>query len=206
MTGPTQLRQRYAGQWPPNAGTSYAGDCWRTALAALLGCEQPRNVPHFVQHSIDWLGLGPRHGRDTILHGGIDTHRLARQWLRSNAGLDLFVMPWLDVVWFAEDNKLDRFYALASIPSRAHESGWHTVVVDAISGYIRLDPTDPDAEPERISPADDDHWTVVARPYEPAPDEWARHIAEGRLDKLLADVCFEPWHIGAEFLTERHLP
>lgn len=75
---PTELGQLIPGG-PPTGPEWVPGDCYRTALACLLGCPAPTEVPHFAELA-EWC-MGPFLGWHAF--------RLARQWLRQSVGVDL---------------------------------------------------------------------------------------------------------------------
>lgn len=75
---PTKLRQIY--RHTGDGIDDEVGDCFRTAIACLLGYQDPEMVPHFVKETIT-LGLDE--------HGGWEDIAAARRWTRAAEGLDL---------------------------------------------------------------------------------------------------------------------
>lgn len=134
------------------------GDCYRTAIACLLGCADPTEVPHFADIvedlDVDCLGW--------------EAHRLARQWLRAERELDLYTAT---LEWAVD---LGRPY-IAGVVSR--RGPWNHVVI-AEGTRVIWDPTGAALAAEGLLPytwadveAVDAAVDVLVLPYDPDPDE-----------------------------------
>lgn len=134
-------------------GVLPSGDCYRTAIACLLGATDPADVPHFVD-----LDGGKRW----------EFHRLARHWLRTEEGLDLCPVD-LDVA-----ASLDIAYML-NVQSQAGPWG-HCVIAKA--GEVIHCPSGKDYR--GAAPDEPFAWVLTHR-YDPDPDtqiaEWAAQVA-----------------------------
>lgn len=153
MSKPRQLHMH-----DPEAGTS--GDCYRTAIACLLGL-QAEDVPHFVDQARD---------------GGHWEHmRLARHWLRER-GRDLAAVK------VKEMREAGGAY-IGSVES--HRGPWRHAVV-FLGDELWCDPSGLDdyTVDELADPA----CEVLCLPYEPGPDEmveaWAQWAAESEQEKI----------------------
>jgi len=152
---PTRLRQIV----PHDPPHSY-GDCFRTAIACLLGVDDPADVPHFVAANIN----------DDDLRGWSDL-RDARLWLRETYDLDLFPMER------GEADAIGLHYkATVQSPSGVP----HSVV--GRRGVVVWCPAGNDIIGSSIT-STDSAW-VIARPWSPDPAEmvaeWtARVVKDG---------------------------
>ncbi len=150
---PTTLLQRIPGS-PPTVPGWVPGDCYRTAIACLLGCSTPDEVPHFTELA-EWC-TGP--------HLGWHAHRLARQWLRETSDMDLMFVP----AGLAAD--LGRPY-LATVQSV--RGPWLHCTV-AQHGAVIHDPSGRLANYRSATIVDAEVLVVC---YEPGPDELVREWA-----------------------------
>ncbi|MCB0977959.1 MAG: hypothetical protein KDB02_10925 [Acidimicrobiales bacterium] len=119
-----------------------SGDCYRTAIACLLGAKDPTHVPHFVD-------LAPK--------GPWEHLRAARRWLREEMVLDLFPGDLDQAI------ELGVPYML-SVPSK--KGPWGHIVIGK-AGEVVHDPSGldySDAEPDEPIA-----W-VLTTPYDPDPD------------------------------------
>jgi len=65
----TQLHTQGAGRTDGHDENGVPGDCFRTALASLLGCDRPDDVPHFAAlPQAEWWGAV----RDWLQRRGLD--------------------------------------------------------------------------------------------------------------------------------------
>lgn len=159
---PTRLMQVHMhGQY---ASTGISGDCFRTAIACLLGAQDPADLPHFVQDTIDANG-------GTVHDDGTEDIRRARLWLRDNEGLDLAPVSATLALGYGVP-------FVVTVQSKAGPWG-HSVLVLAdrtvhcpttgsSGGYTVADINDPDH----------DTALVLAMPFDPEPNEWARLVRQ----------------------------
>lgn len=146
------------------------GDCFRAAIATILGARTIDDVPHFAyQRNIDEYHAGHQlPGHDIIL---------ARRWLRDTHLLDLAT---------AERHTLTDHptFWIATVHSANHPGGSHAVV--GRGDAIIFDPSATDPHHCTYTTADiaDDDPTalVLAEPYEPDPDIWSRWWTATLLD------------------------
>ncbi len=153
---PTRLVQSVPARLTPDGRI---GDCYRTAIACLLGAPYPSCVPHFVEQAIEATGFDVKDWGD---------RRLARVWLRG-IGLDLMHVRRE----FARDS--GHLY-LAAVNSR--KGDWSHIVV-CRGDEVWWDPSGTDAG---YTLADlrhpDDAVEVLCEPYDPDPDEMVRRWTE----------------------------
>lgn len=144
-------RQRYQGS-PYNLSSfeeAGVGDCYRTAIACLIGARTLEEVPH-IQHrrNVDEYLAGielPWHDR-----------RIAREYLRT-IGLDLAT------VYRSAADELGVRY-LVSVQSK--KGPWLHVVIGH-RGEVIFDPSGRDDY--TMADAADELCEVICRPYEPDP-------------------------------------
>lgn len=146
----TELSQTIEGG--PPTPEEPPGDCYRTALASLLGCSSPTDVPHFVELSFWCREDG---------FGGWHTHRLARQWMRDTLDLDLICVD-------PEAAAASGATYLASV--RSVRGPWNHSVV-AQQGQVIHDPS---GRLDLYRSAPILGAEMVVAPYDPDPDELIR--------------------------------
>ncbi len=138
---------------------THVGDCYCTCIAALLGAKLPNQVPHFTHlalvaeaaagHPLPW-----------------EHERLARHWLRNEMDADLALLD----IEAAMDTGAPYLVAVAS-----KTGPWSHVVV-AQGDAVVVDPSAwmRDSDPTggfTLEDCSDGLAEVLARPYEPGPDE-----------------------------------
>ncbi len=157
------------------------GDCYRTALACLLGADHPTDIPHFVNISISNFGK----------RGSPPEYMWTRQWLRETHGKDLFFTHLDEIEQMAEANDVDMF-GLATIPG--FNAKWHCVVWDVRNERVHWDPyklTGYNLDKSLIS---NQAIEVITTPYDPAPELMDRHpwqLPGEPIEDCL--VYFRPW-------------
>lgn len=165
---------------PGDSDERPVGDCYRTAIACLLGAPSPAEVPHFVDDLLDVPPSWPD-------APAWDVFAAARTWLRTNFELDLFPS---NIGWAADGGT--RF--LAGVQSR--RGSWGHVVV-AMGRRVIHDPSAARMAELGLAPytwddvvAYDSHAEVIVRPYDPAPDVWlAETIAEAAAEAQEVPPC-----------------
>lgn len=103
---PTRLTQHHVHN-PPET----IGDCWRTAIACMLGCSRPDRVPHWAE--LYWETPEPE--RSNIIM------KATRDWLK-NTGfgygfieLSLAFKTVEDVLRYMGEQNSDQFYLLSGL-------------------------------------------------------------------------------------------
>lgn len=133
---------------------SVIGDCFRTAIACLIGAVDPEAVPHFCEQTIR-AGLNEQ--------GGWEDIAAARRWLRETHDLDLLMVAR------GQADALGIAYML-TVKSRAGD--WNHEVIGR-HGEVIWDP----AGVGGYSMADefvDEPVGIITEPYRPDPDEMLR--------------------------------
>ena len=169
--GPSRLHQLHLN----GPDVTPVGDCYRTALACVLGLADPTMVPHFVDIELQHRSLA----QPSI------SSLWAREWLRGKTGdADLAVIPpdALHDLAVAEDM---RIFGVATVPG--HRATWHCVVWEALSNTCWHDPTPAEFRGRWYTVDDVDAVEVVVARYEPGPYEPASEITIYPL--------FEPWSV-----------
>lgn len=149
----TRLRQK--NHHRPEDGL--IGDCYRTAIACLLGAPTPTYVPHFVEQTMH-VEVDP----------GWEQRKLARAWLRE-MGLDMMTVT-LD---FAQE--AGRPYVV-TVQSR--RGAYHHAVVGCGSDILH-DPSGADCY--TADDIVDEAAEMLCLPYDPDPDEMVRVWTEASL-------------------------
>lgn len=175
----TRLDQLYGHD---GTGRRPLGDCYRTAIACILGATRANSVPHFVDQAEDLV--------DPEYVLGWEAHRLARRWLRE-LGVDLCPIALPAAIELGVP-------FLASVQSKRGEWG-HIVVAQGAA--IAHDPAGTALEraglpavtwADVVEYAERDEpgvatGDVIVKPYSPDPDEqlatWADwHRERGTLE------------------------
>lgn len=144
--GITRLRQLHRHR--PDEGS--IGDCYRTAIACLLGLTDPAEVPHFVAEDggLPWEHI-----------------RLARAWLR---GRDLDLL-------FVELEEAKQLGVPHIVTVHSRSGPWKHVVI-AQNGRVVHCPMGHDYTlADRV---EDTTVEILTRPYLPDPDEMVRRWRE----------------------------
>lgn len=139
------------------------GDCYRTALACVLGFDSPKRVPHFTELSIRHLDTFSR------TRGGSHDLYLTRQWLREIGETDMATFNLEELEHFAATHELETLPVIATVPSRNLPTLFHSIVWDVVHGRTIVDPacssTDDPYRPDEVV-----EIRAIVRPYDPDPD------------------------------------
>lgn len=146
----TRLTQSIPAHKP---GEGAIGDCYRTAIACLVGSAKPETVPHFPEATMS-IERAP----------GWHSFALARRWLRSR-GRDLLEMD------IGQAEQMDVPY-LATVNSKTGDWG-HCVI--AHGSEIIHDPSGLGSY--TMADLRHDRAEVLCFPYEPDPEEMLRRWA-----------------------------
>lgn len=136
-------------------GEGKVGDCWRTAIACLLGAPDPTVVPHFMEQVMHLSPLG-----------GWEATRLARTWLRAETVYDLMEVN----LAYAKSTDLPYIAAVHS------KTGDWTHCVIARGDQVIHDPSGIDGY--TLDDIARDTVDMIVTPYTPDPDEMVRQWAE----------------------------
>lgn len=151
----TKLRQTTPGHRP---GEGLIGDCYRTAIACLIGATDPTEVPHFVE--------------ENVTGSGFDDRAAARHWLRRTLGIDMMTVS-------LEAAKRYGVPYLVSVNSKT--GPWHHIVV-GLGEDVAHDPSGVDSYTLADVPDDDPTAEVLCMMYEPDPDEMVRQWRAAEAD------------------------
>lgn len=157
---PSRLLQTVPAHKP---GEGAVGDCYRTAIACLLGAPNPEWVPHFAEPT-----MGVEH------KGGWHMLRLARLWLRPQS-LDIGEV-YLDCAI-----GLGLPYLL-TVKSQTGE--WNHTVIARGEQVIH----DPSGRTYTFDERAGDTADIIVRPYNPDPDEQLRTWARLQVEEDIALV------------------
>lgn len=150
---PSKLSQAIPAHRPDEG---QVGDCFRTAIACLLGEDDPTVVPHFVADNQASLG----HTKT-----GFHDFRSARLWLREHRGLDLACIDR------ATADEMGVPY-VATV--RSQTGDWpHSVI--ARQGQVIHDPSGRDYG---LGDYEENGVDVLVEMYDPDPDELLRQWEE----------------------------
>ena len=169
----TRLQQMHRGV-VQDGSVRPVGDCYRTAIASILGLSSPTEVPHFADITEDLVTTVPL---------GWETYRLARRWLRER-GMDMLPVTVEGAV------RVGVRY-IASVNSRRGD--WSHVVV-AMGRRVVHDPSSETLAELGLEPytfADVEaagyEALVFVAPYDPGPDaqlvQFAIEAREWELDQ-----------------------
>lgn len=127
--GPTRLTQIYRnGAHVDGRRASVVGDCFRTALACILGAKHPTQVPHFTQIDLSLFSLeSPSH-----------VDEWAHEWMADLLGVGLATFNPATLTATARANGLP-LYSVATVPG--HRANWHSVVWEHLENRLYHDPT-----------------------------------------------------------------
>lgn len=136
------------------------GDCYRTAIACLLGARDPEWVPHFVEQTM------------AITHRpGWHQHALARLWLRSELKKDLLTAT------IAEVDPIGVPYIVA-VNSKTGD--WPHCVI-AQHGEVIHDPSGVGGY--TMTDLREDEADMLCFPYDPEPEEMLRRWAVASVEE-----------------------
>lgn len=198
-TAPTLLDQQYLG----GGDRLPMGDCYRTSLAALLGLDDPRKVPHFVQLTSLHLDTFSRTA------GGWHDDFWTRDWLRSIGYVDLAEFHLDDLQAWAIHEDLDTLPCLACVPSRAYPGLNHSIVWDAVRDQTLVDPASRNRtrRPYARDEIKDGFAQALCKPYDPDPlTQLEERRDRGRFTPHEVYLLLDPPEIGAMIEAEAGQP